>query len=233
MRKYWLAVSILGAVALAAPAHASDHLDGPGVLTDPSTDITDVYTWMEGGKLVLVMNVSPAASATSTFSNAALYVFHVTRRAEFGSTTSTETTIVCKFAGNTSITCWPGTDAAEVTTGDPSATAGLASASGKFKVFAGLREDPFFFNLDGFKHARDTVLAAASGLQFDGNGCPTLDSATSAALVGQLSHDMTGGPAVDFFASFNVLSIVAEIDPSLLGGSGNFLGVWASTNQAQ
>jgi hypothetical protein len=232
MRKNWFVVTLGAlALALAAPsAHASDHLDGPAVTTDPSTDITDVYTWMQGGKLVLVMNVSPVASATSHFSDSALYVFHVTRRETFVATAATETTIICKFASDTSVTCWPGDEAA--TTGDASATTGLTSASGKFKVFTGLREDPFFFNLEGFKHARATVLGAAAGLTFDTNGCPALDAPTSAALVGQLSHDMAGGDAVDFFANLNVLSIVAEVDLSLLGGTGNFLGIWGSTHMA-
>ncbi len=235
MRKYWLSVA-LGALVLALVqpgAKAADHLDGPAVLNDQSTDITDVYTWMEGGKLVLVMDLFPEASAASTFSNAALYTFHVTRRETFGASAATETTIICKFASNTAITCWPGDSAAEITAGNPSAVAGIASASGKFKVFAALREDPFFFNLVGFKHARETVLAAASGLQFDANGCPMLNSATSTLLVGQLSHDMAGGPPADFFANLNVLSIVVEVDPTLLAGTGNFLGVWASTNAAQ
>jgi hypothetical protein len=233
MRKTWLVVA-LGALALAlAPpsARAADHLDGPAVTADPSTDLTDVYTWTQGGKLVLAMDVFPAAGATAAFSDSALYVFHVTRRAEFLSATSTETTIVCKFASNTSVTCWPGAE--DATSGDASATTGLASASGKFKVFTGLREDPFFFNLNGFKHARDTVLAAAGGLTFDDDGCPMLDGTTSNVLVGQLSHSETGATAVDFFKDLNVLSIVVELDPTLLGGTGNFLGVWASTNMAQ
>jgi hypothetical protein len=227
-------VVVLGALALtlvAPVARASDHLDGPAVTADPSTDITDVYAWMEGGKLVLVMNVSPVATATSHFSDAALYVFHVTRRETFVATAATETTIICEFAGDTAVTCWPGAE--DATTGDASATTGLASASGKFKVFTGLREDPFFFNLVGFQHARATVLGAAASLDFDANGCPALDPTTSGVLVAQLSHDMAGGAPADFFANLNVLSIVAEVDLSLLGGTGNFLGVWGSTHMAQ
>ncbi len=234
MRKNWLVVAlgVLG-LAIAPPAaRAADHLDGPAVLTDPSTDITDVYTWMDGGKLVLVMDVSPVATATSSFSDSALYVFHITRRDTFVATAATETTIVCKFASNTSVTCWPGEDAAEVTSGDASATTGLASASGKFKVFAGLREDPFFFNLAGFNKARETVLGAAGGLDFDTNGCPAVSPAISTVLVGQLQHSADGGDPVDFFKDLNVLSIVAQVDLTLLGGTGPYLGVWASTNLA-
>ncbi len=235
MKNKWLVLG-MGALALgsvATPtARAADHLDGPAVLEDAATDITDVYTWMQGGKLVLVMNVSPAATTTSEFSDAALYVFHVTRRETFVTATATETTIICKFASNTDVDCWPGDSAAELTSGNPSAVGGLSSASGKFKVFAGLREDPFFFNLAGFQKARTTVLAAAASLTFDTAGCPDVDNGTSAVLVGQLQHDAAGGAPVDYFGDLNVLSIVVELDLSLLNGAGDFLGVWASTNAA-
>jgi hypothetical protein len=39
-----------------------------------------------------------------------------------------------------------------------------------------------------------------------------------------------GGAAKDKFDQQNVLSIVMEVDLSLLTGAGDILGVWASTN---
>lgn len=219
----------------AAPnAVAFDHVDSPAVLTDPSTDIAGLYTWTSGGKLEVVLNVSPFATAQSKFSTSALYVIHVNRAAAYGDT-ATETTIVCKFDAAQAITCWPGTDAAETTTGDASATSGLASASGKFKVFAGLRADPEQTNLDALKDTIATVQSVSSVLVFNAAGCPSLDAATSSALVQKLQSDPTsqppGGAANNFFASSDVLSIVMEVDLSLLTGSGDILGVWASTNK--
>src|SRR5262249_9125643 len=137
--------------------------------------------------------------------------------------------VVCTFDAAQKISCWVGDK--DYVTGDASAVAGLTSASGKVKVFAGLRDDPFFFNLDGFKHTVSTVEAAAPTLMFDGAGCPAIDAATSAVLVGQLQHDPNGGPPANFFAGKNVLSIVLSIDKTLLTEGGPIVSMWASTNK--
>jgi hypothetical protein len=237
MQKRWLFVAAVGAGALTLAlaegpqtARAADHLDGPAAQADKTTDINDVYAWMENGKLVVAVNVFPVADATSEFSDAAWYVIHVNSAAAYGMA-QTETTIICGFDAAQSATCWFGDDAAEIVQGDASAAAGLATASGKAKVFAGLREDPFFFNLGGFNDTRAAVVAAAGGLTFDAAGCPAVDAATSAALVGMLQGSNNGaGAAVDFFASLNTLSIVVELDASLVNAGGPVLGVWASTH---
>jgi uncharacterized protein DUF4331 len=115
--------------------------------------------------------------------------------------------------------------------GDASATSGIQSGSGKLKVFAGLRDDPFFFNLDGFKAVATAVHAAAPVLTFDAAGCPALNTVTATALVAQLSHSPTGGAAEDHFARNNVLAIVLSIDKTILTGGGPVLSVWGSTNR--
>jgi hypothetical protein len=226
-----IAAALIG--GLASTAIAFDHADSPDVLTDPSTDITGLYAWTSGGKLELALNVSPSATAQSKFSTDALYVIHVNRAASYGAA-ATESTIVCRFDAAQAITCWPGTSTAEITTGDASATAGLSSASGKFKVFAGLRADPEKANLAGLQDMLAVVYGAAGSLQFNAGGCPTLDAATTGVLVNLLQTDPdsvpSGGAAKDAFEGKNVLSIVMEVDLSLLTGSGDILGVWASTN---
>src|SRR5262249_28672471 len=127
-------------------------------------------------------------------------------RASFGGDASPEVNIVCTFDASQRIQCWVGN--AEYIAGDASATAGIASADSKLKVFAGLRDDPFFFNLAGFKATGAAVANAASGLTFDAAGCPALDEATATTLVTQLQTAPGGGAAVDNFARFNVLAIV-------------------------
>jgi hypothetical protein len=230
MRGFSKAGALALLVGLAPSGFAADHRDGPKVKSDPSTDINDVYAWMQGGKLALIMTVSPLADTGSKFSNAATYTFHINRSAGYGMA-QTETTVVCDFDTAQKIQCWAGDAAAEYVTGDASAAAGIATASGKFKVHAGLHDDPFFFNLEGFNDARAAVLAAASSLTFDAAGCPALDMDTSTALVGLLTHTKNGAsPVANFFAGKNTLAIAAEIDLSLLKGSGAILGVWASTN---
>lgn len=223
------ACTAAAAVGLALKIRAADHKDGPAVTNDPTADITDLYAWMstDKSKVTLVMDVYPNAPAGSKFSDQVLYVFHVNSSAGYGMP-QTETKIICGFDAAQAITCWVG--AGEKVTGSASAVAGLTSASGKTKVFAGLRDDPFFFNLTGFKATAADVAAAASSLTFDASGCPTLDAATAGTLVAQLSHGTSGAAAANDFAAQNVQSIVVEVDTTLLTPGGKILGVWASTN---
>ena len=216
--------------ALGLKLHASDHKDGPAVTVDPGADITDVYAWMSAdkSKVDLVMDVYPNAPTGTLFSNEVLYVFHLNSSATFGGT-ATGTNIVCGFDTTQTITCWVGSS--EMVTGNAGVAAGITSASGKTKVFAGLRDDPFFFNLTGFKATTAAVAAAAPTLTFDGTGCPTLDTATSSALVAQLAHGTAGAAPVNDFAGQNIQSIVIEVDTALVTPGGKFLGIWASTNQ--
>lgn len=218
------------AVALVSPlTRAADHLDGPKASADPAADITDLFAWMspDAKTVYLIMNVFPQATTSSKFSNAVQYVFHVTSRNNFGDAASNPVDIICTFETNQKVSCWAGS---EYVNGDASSTSGITSGSGKLKVFAGLRDDPFFFNLDGFKHTADSVKGAASSLTFDPAGCPNLPPATAAALRMQLRTNPNGGPPVDFFARLNVLSLVLSVDKSLLTKGGSLISVWASTN---
>lgn len=226
------AICVVGAVLFVGRhARAADHLDGPAVTADPAADITDLFAWMssDASKVNLVMDVQPLADTNSKFSDAVQYVFHTTSQGAFGAAAAQSTNLICTFAASQTIQCWLGNQ--EYVTGDASNPAGISSADGKLKVFAGLRQDPFFFNLDGFHAATAAVQAAAANLTFDAAGCPQLDATTSSALVGLLSTNPDdGGAAQDFFAGKNVLAISVQVDKSLLTGGGSFVSVWASTN---
>ncbi|HTS82160.1 MAG TPA: DUF4331 family protein [Myxococcaceae bacterium] len=224
-RAAWLAATLIATTALAA-----DHQDGAAVLTDPSTDINDVFAWTstDGSRLNLVMDVFPAATTAAKFSNVAQYVFHTTSSPAYGMPAAASEDILCTFDTSQVISCWGG---GEYVHGDASNTAGIASASGKLRVFAGLRDDPFFFNLDGFKATAAAVHDAAGSLTSDAAGCPALDATTSSALVTQLKSAPGGGPPSDHFKGLNTLSIVVQIDKSLVTKGGTTVGVWASTNK--
>jgi Domain of unknown function (DUF4331) len=239
----WL---VLAALLFApAPAGAADHLDSPRVKAAPEADITDVYAWMSGdkAKTYLVMNVSPMASAGSKFSDQIQYVFHLNSQEAYGEKDPSKikhVNIICTFDFAQKVSCWLGPASmggisapTDFVNGDASATAGLVSQMGKMKVFAGLRDDPFFFNLDGFKAAAKQVETAAGAAGFgnivDASGCPHLPADAAAAVAGQLSHAPGGGAAVDFFAHLNVLSIVLAVDTAEAAPGGKILGVWAST----
>jgi hypothetical protein len=228
-------------------ARAADHLDAPGAKAAPEADITDVYTWMSAdkAKTYLIMNVTPMATAASKFSAAVQYVFHINSSDAYGETDASKikhVNLICTFDSGQKISCWLGPASAsgvssttDYVNGDASATTGLASTNKKFTVFAGLRDDPFFFNLDGFHATEALVEAAAAKPGFssivDGSGCPHLDAATAGALASQLAHDPTGGPPKDFFSKLNVLSIVVSIDTTEVNSGGKIVGVWASTHR--
>ena len=73
-------------------------------------------------------------------------------------------------------------------------------------AFAGLRADPFFFDLAAFRHV---VLGAAN-------------SRTGFC-------DQPGPSGIDFFAAFNTNAIVIEVPNDSLSSSGGTIGVWATT----
>jgi hypothetical protein len=222
---------LLALFALLPTAHAADHRDGPSATSNKDADINDLYAWADAGgqKVNLVMTFNPAAPTDTLASDAVLYVFHLNSKQTFTATASTEVRIICGFDAQQMISCWAGDS--EYVTGKADTAQGLSSTSGKLKVFAGLRNDPFFFNIPGFATTVGMVKAAASSLTFDPAGCPKLDSGTSNTLVTQLRTDANGGLPKDTFAATNTLAIVVQVDKSLVTPGGPILGVWASTHR--
>jgi len=211
----------------AGPARAADHGDGtPASLDQPdaSSDIADVFAWTsaDATKVNLAMTVFPGAVAGSKFSDAVKYVFHLNSKKTGILDAASPLELVCTFDVAQKVSCWLVDKTAGKTvdyvTGDASTT-GVTSASGKLKVFAGLRNDPFFFNLAGFKNASKTVAEAIAAYtagnktyikSIDAHGCPTLADGIGNALLGLLSHDcsanalsspaVAGDAAVDAFS---------------------------------
>ncbi len=210
-------------------AVAADHADSPAVSQDPSADITDVLAWMspDAQKLNLVLNV-PSSGANARFSDAVQYAFHIERSKSYGEP-GTDTLVVCTFSADQNVQCWAGDD--EYVTGDAHSTAGIESESQNLKVFTGRRNDPFYFNFEGFTATIDAVKNAAAALNFDADGCPALDETTSNTLVGQLAQTAGGTPGVDSFAGGEVLSIVVQLDKTILRGAGKLVAVWGSTHR--
>ena len=139
----------------------------------PSADITDAFAWMtpDASKVILVMDLTRNADAGSRFSDSVQYVFHTTSSAELRRrrrrrtcrSSASSTPIRRSSAGPAPRPTSPATRAA---------SSGITSTNGKLRVFAGLRNDPFFFNLSGFRETARLVTGAASGLTFDAAGCP-------------------------------------------------------------
>ncbi|MEO8876471.1 MAG: DUF4331 family protein [Polyangiaceae bacterium] len=240
MRKTWLLGGVLTSAVLAAAlgyttrARSADHLDAPATTAEPAADINDVFSWTDGSNVILAMTVYPNAAPGTKFSDSVQYVFHTQSGAAYGATTATEKDIIATFDAAGKIQLWVGSD--EYVTGDASATTGLSSADGKVKVFAGLRADPFFFNLSGFKAAVATVdsLEEAGTIQGFGTtdaGCPLIPTSAGATLRNLLSKNPAdGGVAQNDFAAFNALSIVVAVDKSLVNSGGPITAIWGSTH---
>ncbi|HSG87980.1 MAG TPA: hypothetical protein VLA56_02130 [Pseudomonadales bacterium] len=207
-------------LAVAGPAAIpADHVDSPSVIADPAADIADIFAWTTADtrSINLVMTIPAAA-----FSDAVQYAFRIESSEAYG-VAGVATDVICTFDASQDIQCWVGDD--DYVGGDASVESGLVSDTSRLRVYAGARNDPFFFNNSGFNAAVAAVKAAAPSLAFDGAGCPLLDTATSDALIAQLA---TGG---DGFALGTIQAIVLQIDRSLLTAGGDIVAVWGSTHR--
>lgn len=219
-------------------AFASDHLDGPAVAADPQADIGDLYAWTStnGRQLNLVMTL-----VGKTFSDKLSYRFHVDSGPQFNKTTDT-ITIACHFmsvaaaaaveaVAADAIRC----DAGDLdhAKGNASSEAGLMSARGRFRVFAGLRDDPFFNNVRGSRDAFSVAAAAIKGgAPVDAGGCPQFDAETSKTILSRW-RATDGGPARNFLAGWTSSALVIAIDLELVQRGGKMLAVWGDTSSPQ
>ncbi len=220
-----LAATALAAAALAAvvtggprPSAAADHVDAPG-LTPPGgnfqLDLTDVYAWRaRNGNTVLAMNVNGLtapgkrpvfASGVPNVSKtkAANYWFRIDNDGDAVS----EVDIGISFgkankAGVQSLTVTRNGE--RLLKGKTSAGKSVSiDRQGAVRAYAGLRDDPFFFDLDGYIN----ILSKEAGESF--LGCTS--------------------PRADFFAGKNVSAVVLELPSSLLRGDSSQIGVWSAT----
>ena len=144
----------------------ADHFSGPRALAGPAGDICDVYAFPSPdrpGHLVLVMTVHPVAPPGSCFSDAIVYRFRIrpvriasgTPALPFGGV-ETERVFACTFdpprpggdgvmpeQDGYCITPWG--DDVPFRVNDEQGGCGDA-----LRVYAGLRSDPFFFDLPAY-----------------------------------------------------------------------------------
>lgn len=209
-------VFLSGAFAL----EASDHLDTPTVIADPAADIGDLYAWIssDGRRLNLIMTIVGAR-----FSDRLQYVFHIDSGKEFGKTTSSSS-IVCRFDTSGTAQCQAGD--ADFVRGDASVTAGLSGEKHRFRVFAGLRDDPYFNNVKGTRAALNVAAGALKeGAKVDAAGCPEFDQATSQAIFDRWRHT-DDGPPKNFLEGWKTGALVISVDLGLVNSGGKLLAVW-------
>lgn len=200
------AIAILTVGAAPLISGAADHLEAPLAKANHSLDITDIYAFdgASSKKTVLVLNVNPLAGVVSgtEFSTAGEYHFNIDTNGDaVADDVYTVTFGEPGHGGKQPLALWK--DGDRILDG----MTGNANVGGGAKLYAGVMDDPFFFDLASFRRWRDP----------DGDGAYT--------YTGPTTFD-----GIDFFRGTNISTIVLEIPDSWLGSSANF---WASTVQGE
>ena len=206
------------ALAVCGIVYASDHIDAPAV-KGQVTDITDLYVF-EGhntNDLVFVGNsqglLAPSATGAASFDPNTLIQFKIDNNGDnvedlviqaiyqdgqinvFGparpSLIGTRTKIdEGNYIGSVRVTPY-------------GAKPIIAEVSGGIKLFAGPRDDPFFFDLNQYHK-----------------------------IIGGTATSFNN-PGSDAFAGTNVLSLVVEVPKSMLHAEKGKVGVWLTTSTAE
>ncbi len=202
-----LLLALAAAVGITRWIKASDHKDSALLAADHAADIADVYTFrspVHPDNVVLVMTVSgfipPSEASTTFFDPGVLYQWKLDNNGDAvedlviqAFVTGTGGNQVMHFRGPapapatgsmSRVIEGPETATVRVTNGE---TPIVASRSG-MTVFAGVRDDPFFFDLVQFKK-----IIAGEAAAFR-------------------------NPGIDSFAGTNVLAIAVELPSARLGG---------------
>jgi Domain of unknown function (DUF4331) len=215
---------------------AADHLDAPTAKANHTIDITDLYAFKSGAGTTLVLNVNPlttpANSKTTRFSTTALYEFKVDTNGDavadiayrirfnqtrFASDGAVIQTYRIRRATGAAASRheWTGTVIGSGPTTAYHRTPRTSTLGLGIKGFAGVRDDPFFFDLPGFTQFKNELLMGNTTLGAPGGG------------AGSLLGGFTGN---DTFAGTNVSSLALWIPDRYLGGTGRKIGVWATTS---
>ncbi|HLF45458.1 MAG TPA: DUF4331 family protein [Chitinophagaceae bacterium] len=202
--KIFITAFVCLSVAIGGILLAADHIDAPAV-TNQSTDITDVYVFRAENpdNMVFVANtqglLSPGATAGAKFDEGTMIEFNIDNNGD-----NVEDLVIQCIAKNGKMKVYgpvapktPGTTSylnisdftaqVDIT---PYGQPAIVTEQKAVKVFAGPRDDPFFFDLGAFQQ-----IIAGTASSFN-------------------------NPGTDTFAGTNVLGIVVEVPKSMLGGSG-------------
>jgi hypothetical protein len=162
-----------------------------------------------------------------TFSDKVAYVLHVDSGKSFGHTTAS-TSIVCHFAAANAVKCNVGK--ADSVSGDPTNPAGLEGRNHRFRVYAALRDDPFYNNVKGLIGAYTAASTAIkNGAVVDAAGCGHFDAATAKSILDQMGHT-DGGPAQNLLYNWTVSAIVISVDLAAVSKGGKLLAIWGTTS---
>lgn len=235
-----LAIGVMASIGIAGVMLASDHMDTPEVELNPRMDINDVYAFPAGNgtsadRVTLVMTTSsPIVGQNASFDPSLLYQFKIDNTGDakedlvfqitFDESTgaSQRYSVVGPVAPATSGTPASGGVINTLSPGDGiSGTVGSTSGSATgVQVFAGLRTDPFFIDLEQFFKIVPDRRPSTGPLSV-----PQTQQATSFR-----------NPGVDLLGSLsaNTLAIVIEVPKSALVTSAAAdakFGVWGTISR--
>jgi hypothetical protein len=199
-----IAISSMALILSIGILWASDHADAPSVKTK-STDITDLYVFQGANtdNLVFVGNVqglmSPVATQTAAFDENTMIEFKIDNTSDH----IEDLVIQCVYKSGKIYIYGPvkpattgltstvvGTASVVVSVTPYTATTPVIASANGITVFAGPRDDPFFFDLDQFHK---------------------ITGGTATGFV---------NPGTDTFKGTNVMSVVVEVPKSLLNSTG-------------
>jgi hypothetical protein len=225
------ALTGIGGAVLVRQLTGSDHQDTPEVEFSPRMDINDVYAFpgANDDRIVLVMDTSspltPAQSASAVFDPELLYQIKVDNTGD----AVEDLVLQITFEGEGSaqqvqvrgpvqpdLTGMLTTlvDVAPAISGPINQN--LGSSSG-MQVFAGVRDDPFFIDLEQFFRIVPDRKPATGPL----SELPDTPTASSFR-----------DPGIDYVAGFNTLAIVIELPESELTGAGSGrIGIWETISR--
>jgi len=220
-------------LAITRSSRASDHQDTPEVELSPRMDVNDVYAFpgASADRIALAMTTSspitPAQSSGVAFDPNLLYQLKIDNTGDgiedkviqvtFSGTGASQQVIVRgpvapAQTGTMNTLVTSGTSVTGATNSNLGAATGL-------QVFAGIRDDPFFLDLEQFFRIvpdRKPVTGPLSQL-------PDQPSASAFRPASQ---------AVDYLRGINTLAIVLEMPASMLTDGGTKkIGVWGTISR--
>jgi hypothetical protein len=225
------AFGLAASVAVSGTVLASDHQDTPEVELNPRMDVNDVYAFpgASAGRIALVMTTSspitPAQGATASFDPNLLYQLKVDNTGDAIEDLVFQITFEGMGASQRVTVRGPARPAETGTRNSlvedaPAASGAINSSLGSptgIQVFAGLRDDPFFLDLEQFFRIipdRKPVTGELSRLP---------DAPSASAFR---------SPGIDYLAGINTLAIVIELPASQLAGpAGGRIGVWGTISR--
>lgn len=239
----WLALPAALLSTRTSHVTASDHADTAENYNRIGADMTDVFIFpsaTNANNVVVVMDVHgliPAGQAANvSFDPQVLY------QMKFDTTGDSveDLVIQARFTGvgagqkvQISGPSRPGMVGTTSVFGRPYATVGTInttfSPTPGMQVFAGVRSEPFFFDLNRFFAILPDRMTPLSGSQVD---YPSIMAANTPQVNGFRGFPEGSGfdssPAVDFLANLNVLTIVVELPRAALGGG--VVRLWETTS---